>query len=206
MNRFFIHLAAFAVVLTSLHASAQNIQQQPYYGHAPLPDHDYWHHDPHTPDVVQLDKYADELAKVARHLHEDAHKLSQDYEHSSAIETYVDSLDRLQKHMHEILHEAVESGIQSTELIEHVKGDVRQVRALLSRLYREIQHQGYDGARTADFHAMSHMRQVIVVEASPLVRQTEVALYGYSLDDHHTSWRRSINSHGRYQHQYRGHH
>ncbi|TWU14992.1 hypothetical protein Pla52o_55290 [Novipirellula galeiformis] len=157
--------------------------------------HDYWHHPPHTPSVTQLDTYADQLAKVARHLHEDAHRLSQDYEHSESIERYVDQIDRLQQHMHQILHEAAEANRTSTGLIQHIKSDVRQVKSLLNQLYRELQHQGFDGARTNDFHAMAHMRQVVVSEANPLIRQLEVALYGYTQpQDVHRSFRHPVPS------------
>ncbi len=184
MTRPFALLAAFAVMITAVECSAQGIHRHPSHGH------DYWHHDFHTPDVVQLDAYADQLAKVARHLHEDAHQLSQDYEHSESIERYVDNVDRLQQHLHEILHGAVESGYQSSSLFVHAKNDVRQVRSLMGRLYRELEHQGYDGARTQDFHAIAHMRQVIVQEAYPLIRQMETELYGYALDRHSISTHR----------------
>jgi hypothetical protein len=113
-------------------------------------------------------------------LHEDAHRLSQDYEHSKAIEHYVDSIDRLQQHMHKILHEAAETGMQSTALVTHVKSDVRQVKNLFYRLTGELSHQSYDGARTQDFHAMAHMREIINHQATVLLRQLEVELYGYA--------------------------
>ena len=142
-------------------------------------DHDYWHHEVHVPDIAQLDTYSDQLAKVARHLHEDAHQLSQDYEHSEAIEHYVDRVDRLQKHMHEILHEAAEQGVVSTVLISHVKSDVRSVASLVSQLDGQLSHQAKDGARTADFHAISHMRQIIASEMRPLLQQINVELYGH---------------------------
>lgn len=201
MTRLLSALAAFAavVVTTSIVATAQGIhtqqfpaQQFPYqqhyahppYQHGHLLDHDYWHRPVHVPNVAQLDAYSDQLAKVARHLHEDAHKLSQDYEHSESIENYVDNVDRLQQHMHEILHEAAETGTQSSALTTHVKSDVRQVKNLIYRLAGELSHQGYDGARTADFHAMVHMRQIIDQEALPLIQQLEIALYGYLPTDH----------------------
>jgi hypothetical protein len=163
-----------------------------------LPAHDYWVHDANLPDLVKLDECADQLAQVARHLHEDVHQLSQDYIHSAAIEGYVDNLDRLQKHMHEILHEAVESGAESTDLIQHVKSDVRQVKTLLNRLYHELRHQGSDGVRSQDYRAMAHMRRVIVQEATPLVRKTELELYGYAYNDYHCPFGRPIYSSGGY--------
>ncbi|WP_442509450.1 hypothetical protein SH528x_001022 [Novipirellula sp. SH528] len=205
MSRLFTLATLLSVAFASGQADAQvstptQIQHsQPYYGptHGGNWGHDYWHPAPapHVPNVVQLDDYADQLAKVARHLHEDAHKLSQDYEHSHSIEGYVDQIDRLQQHMHTILHEAAEQNRQSTGLTEHIKSDVRQAKALLARLYGELQHQGYDGARTNDFYAMAHMREVIVSEANPLIRQLEIALYGYSQSsDIHSSYRHPVPS------------
>jgi hypothetical protein len=188
-------LVVFAAVTTSIGATAQEFPTQQYqvqtlHRHGQLYGHDYWHPPVHVPNVAQLDAYSDQLAKVARHLHEDAHKLSQDYEHSVAIEQYVDSVDRLQQHMHEILHEAAETGTQSWALTAHVKSDVRQVKHLIYRLTGELSHQGLDGARTEDFHAMVHMRQIISQEALPLIRQLEVELYGYTPNDHIQSFHR----------------
>lgn len=148
--------------------------------------HDQDHHFDHgfnhsyTIDTRQLDRYADQLADIGKHLHEDAHLLSQDYEHSAAIERYVEEMERLQHHMHEILHNAVQSGRQSTSLTRHLKEDVRQVNSYLNRLYGELNHQSQDGARSSDFRAMAHMRNIIVGQAMPLVRRMEVSLYGYS--------------------------
>ncbi|EMI16812.1 secreted protein [Rhodopirellula maiorica SM1] len=189
--------------------SPQYLHSQPYHGpvHGGDWGHDYWHSAPHVPNIAQLDEYADQLAKVARHLHEDAHKLSQDYEHSHSIEGYVDQVDRLQHHMHTILHEAAEQNRLSTGLLEHIKSDVRQAKSLFSRLYGELHHQGYDGARTNDFYAMAHMREVIVSEANPLIRQLETALYGFShsSDIHHT-YRRPLHSRWYGHHGYYPHH
>ena len=200
MIRLLSTLVALAVIGTSMVAIAQEFPQQdfraqppavqPLHQHGLLYGHDYWHVDVHVPNVAQLDAYSDQLAKVARHLHEDAHKLSQDYEHSEAIEYYVDNVDRLQQHMHAILHEAAETGTQSAALATHVKSDVRQVRNLINRLSFELSHQGYDGARTEDFHAMVHMRQIINQEALPLIGQLEVELYGYAPNDHLQSFHR----------------
>ena len=75
----------------------------------------------------------------------------------------------------------------STTLFEHVKSDVRQVKSWLNRLYMELQHQGFDGARTTDYHAMLHMRRIIVNDAFPLVRRMESELYGHALFDDHWS-------------------
>lgn len=198
MTCMFTRLAAFSIVLVAcVDTNGQDFHSRWGHGdaHGNRFGHDYWHHQTHSPDVVQLDTYADQLAKVVRHLHEDAHKLSQDYEHSESIEYYVDQVDRLQQHMHEILHQAAQSGQQSWSLVDHVKSDIRQVSRLLSRLYGELQHQGYDGARTEDFYAMNHMRQVLVSEAFPLVRQTEIELYGYALGGHRfESHRQSLDS------------
>lgn len=205
MTRMIALITACTLFATSQDANAQLSHRTVDSGHRFLHDHDYWHDDYHAPDLVILDSQADQLAKIARHLHEDAHELSQDYEHSESIEAYVDSLDRLHDHMHEILHEAVEAGVQSTSLTTHIKSDVRQVKSLLSRLYRELQHQGFDGARTNDFRAMVHMRKIIVQDAFPLVRKMEAALYGSYIHDHRihsyhqpvrsTGWRSEIGLH-----------
>ena len=205
MIRLLSTLVALAVIGTSIVATAQEFPQQdfraqppavqPLHQHGQLYGHDYWHDDVHVPNVAQLDAYSDQLAKVARHLHEDAHQLSQDYEHSAGIEHYVDSVDRLQQHMHEILHQTAASGYQSSTVIAHVKSDVRQVKSLLVRLYGELDHQGVDGARTQDFHLIAHMKQMIQAEAFPLIRKTEVELYGYALDDHrHSSHRYPVQT------------
>ena len=184
MTRLFTRFAVVAVVVASVQvtAQAQRIYTQPHRSHGHLHDHDYWHHSSPTLNLRQLDTYSDQLAEVARHLHEDAHKLSQDYEHSASIERSVDSLDQLQQHMHQIIHRELESGFQSTSLATHVKSDVRKVRSLLSTVYRELEHQGFDGARTLDFQAIAHMRRIVVEQAMPLVRKMEIELYGYALD------------------------
>jgi hypothetical protein len=130
--------------------------------------------------LALLDQFSDRLEKIAEHLHEDAHQLSQDYEHSASIESYVYRLDRLQKHMHGILHGQAQAGFSSYNAIQHIKSDVRQTKELLSRLYGELQHQGYDGARQSDFRAMAHMRRIIAGEAFPVVRSMESELYGFN--------------------------
>tara|TARA_R110002049_G_scaffold2750_10_gene22478 strand:+ start:149266 stop:149991 length:726 start_codon:yes stop_codon:yes gene_type:complete len=179
--------------------SAQGFDDHLHSSHSQRLDHGYWHQDVHVPDVVNLDHYSDQLASIARHLHEDAHKLSQDYEHSESIERHVDNVDRLQSHMHQILHHAVESGRQSMSLTAHVSEDLRQVKQLLTSLYGELQHQGFDGARTQDYYAMNHMRQILAQHAFPLVRQMEIELFGYALDgrgQHHFAG----NGHGHAEH------
>ena len=205
MARLLPTLIALFVTSFSIQATAQDQHDQVLERHGRYPDHDYWHHDSHVPDVVRLDSDSDRLAAIARHLHEDAHDLSQDYHHSEAIEGYVDQIDRLQQHLHHILHEAAESNTQSTELIEHVRSDVRQVKSWLNRLYMELQHQGFDGARTADYHAMLHMRRIIVNDAFPLVRQMESELDGHALfDDHWTGvHHRSLSPRSRSSRRYR---
>ena len=147
-----------------------------YYDHRW--DHD-WEHRVHAPDLRQLDEFSDRLAKIAQHLHQDAHKLSQDYEHSRSIEGYVDQLDRLQEHMHHVLHDVARSGRRVAGAVEHIKDDVLKTKKLLNRLYGELRHQGFDGARTNDFYAMAHMREIIVRDAFPLVRLMESELYGF---------------------------
>lgn len=162
------------------------------------------HHDSqvHHASVAELDRYADQLAEVARHLHDDAHQLSQDYEHSYSIERTVVKLERLQEHMHQILHNAANSRYASSSLIAHVASDMNSVRSLLLTLYRELQHQGYDGARQCDYVAINHMRQVITDEALPLLQRMELTLYGsthhrdvHDIHDVHSSHRYPVNNH-----------
>jgi hypothetical protein len=141
-------------------------------------DHD-WERPVHTPNLSRLDQYSDRLEKIAEHLHEDAHKLSQDYQHSASIENYVEQLEHLQKHMHGILHQVSKSGQRAASAVQHIKGDVNKSKNLMNRLYGELKHQGFDGARTNDFRAMAHMREIIVRDAFPLVRAMESELYGY---------------------------
>ena len=175
---FAIPAAFLAVVLIATTCSAQ-FQVYPITGgygpgsscpSLPGPDQRYGSYRPdihpqrfvsYRPDVVQLDQWADGLAQAARHLHEDAHQLGQDYEHSRSIEAYVSRLDRLNEHMHGILHRAAGRRHLSTSEIRHVAGDVLDVRRLAIRLDRELAHQRIDGARTQDFHALDHMRQII---------------------------------------------
>lgn len=193
MNRSMTSLAFFAALFASTNLVAQqpiyrgHVQQRnfPAQGHSHDNHHDDydWHHDwerpVHTPNLQRLDQYSDRLAKIAEHLHEDAHQLSQDYEHSASIEGYVDQLEHLQEHMHEILHQTAQTGNRAGSTVEHIKGDVIQSKTLMNRLYGELQHQGFDGARTNDFRAMAHMREIIVRDAFPLVRAMERELYGH---------------------------
>ena len=98
MARMSLMLVALSVASLSIPADAQD--HPAIDSHGRYPDHDYWHHEPHVPDIIRLDADSDRLAAIARHLHEDAHGLSQDYEHSESIEDYVDQIDRLQQHLH----------------------------------------------------------------------------------------------------------
>ncbi|MCA9137652.1 MAG: hypothetical protein KDB00_12865 [Planctomycetales bacterium] len=145
----------------------------------------------HHADVIKLDDWADKLAESAKHLHEDAHQLGQDYEHSEGIEASVAKLDRLNEHMHEILHHAADRQYLSASEIRHVSNDVAQVRRLAVVLDRELEHQRFDGARTQDFHALDHMRQILAGEVFPLVRNMEFELdfrstpHHDSMDYHH---------------------
>ncbi len=150
----------------------------------------------HHVSVAELDRHADQLAEVARHLHDDAHQLSLDYEHSHSIESTVTKLERLQEHMHQILHAASNSRYASSDLIHHVVEDMNSVRSLLLTLHRELQHQGFDGARHHDYVAINHMRQVITGEALPLLQRMELSLYGSTQHhDVHTSHRHAIDTH-----------
>lgn len=150
----------------------------------------------HHVSIADLDHHADQLAEVARHLHDDAHQLSQDYEHSHSIESTVMKLEKLQEHMHQILHVASHSRYASSGLIDHVAEDMNSVRSLLLTLHRELQHQGLDGARYRDYVAINHMRQVITGEALPLLQRMELSLYGSAQHpDVHTSHRHAIDTH-----------
>ena len=153
----------------------------------------------HRPDVDKLDQYADQLAAAAKHLHEDAHQLGQDYEHSQSIEAYVQRLDRLNEHMHEILHRAAERRHLSNYEIRHVAMDVLNVRGLATRLDAELEHQRIDGARTQDFVSLDHMRQILAGEVFQLVRRME-----YELDYRSTAHHASTASHAP-AHSYRTH-
>jgi len=202
MNRSFTSLAAVAALFASTTFTSNTLvaQQPAYQGHVEQrtypaqgrhhDDHHDSHHDDyhfdhdwerpvHTPDLQKLDQFSDRLAKIAEHLHEDAHKLSQDYEHSASIGSYVEQLEHLQEHMHKILHQTAHTGNRARSAVEHIKGDVTKSKTLMNRLYGELQHQGFDGARTNDFRAMAHMREIIVRDAFPLVRAMESELYGY---------------------------
>lgn len=149
----------------------------------------------HQVSIAELDRHADQLAEVARHLHDDAHQLSQDYEHSHSIALTVTKLEQLQEHMHQILHGAANSRYASSGLIGHVAEDMNGVRSLLLTLQRELQHQGADGARQRDYVAIHHMRQVITGEALPLLQRMELSLYGASQHhDLHTSHRPAIDT------------
>ncbi len=127
-------------------------------------------------DVVKLDAYADQLAQVARHLHEDAHSLSPNCVHSRSIELYVDRIDRLQHHMHDLLHDAAASGRYSSSLNRHIQTDVQQVRALFTHLYGELQHLEIDGVRSRDNYTIGHMLRIMTTEAFPLLRRMETLL------------------------------
>lgn len=124
-------------------------------------------------DLNRLDRYADGLAQAARHLHEDAHRLRQDYIHSRSIEAYVDRLDRLNEHLHELLHDARGRGHISDSQLRHVAGDVQDIGRLANRLDAELEHQRHDGARPCDYHALDHMRRVIATEIYPLLGRME---------------------------------
>ncbi|MCM2371621.1 hypothetical protein [Aporhodopirellula aestuarii] len=207
MTRCFALVAA-AIVATFTCSSA-NAQVFNRFGFYPRPVQTQTHHDDfhsshhsgshhdshvHQASVRELDRLADQLAEVARHLHDDAHQLSQDYEHSHGIEVTVTKLERLQEHMHHILHDAANSRYASSSLIHHVAEDMNSVRSLLLTLYRELQHQGYDGVRHQDYIAINHMRGVITGEALPLLQRMELALYGStSHHDVHTYQRRSTS-------------
>lgn len=161
---FAIPTAFLAVVLVVSTATAE---------HQTYPIH-HRHH--HQPNVIRLDQWADKLAESAKHLHEDAHQLGQDYEHSQSIEVTIDRLDRLNKHMHDLLHHAAERHYLASSEIQHVVKDLRDVRQLAVQLDRDLRHQRYDGARPHDYHALNHMRQILSREVFPLVRRMQYEL------------------------------
>ena len=137
-----------------------------------------------TTDVRKLDRLADQLIEAAKHLHEDAHQLGQDYEHSATIEATVDRLDRLNKHMHNILHLATRRGYLTSGEMRHISGDVQQIRSLAIRLDKELEHQRFDGARPHDYQSLDHMRQVIASEVFTRVRSMEYELNFRSTPHH----------------------
>ena len=133
----------------------------------------------HTPNVHLLDQQADQLAEVVKHLHDDAHQLMQNYEHSREIESFVSQLEDLTEHIHELLHGASNRGYLSASLEHHLGDDVRKARSLIRALDSNLHHQGFDGALTRDYHHMTHMRTVIASEATPLLRSLDMNLFGY---------------------------
>ncbi len=185
MTRTLSLLVAATFVIASVEANAQgtptSVHQAPDH-HAPSFGHGH-----HTPDVHRLIALSDALVKIGRHLHDDAHNLSQDYAHSREIESYVDQVVRLQRHMHQVLHDAERHGYQPFQYVGDIKLDVRKTKLLLSRLDNELSHQNATGVRTSDYYTITHMRHVISHEAFPWVRKMEVALYGYALYDHSLS-------------------
>lgn len=171
MARLAAGMAIIALALTTSSVKANDLYR--------IRHHDYWNHDLHRPNVAVLDQLTDRLAIVARHLDEDACKLSQDYRNSHRVKHYVTRLARLQHHMHDLLHDASRRCHQSQALVNHLKGDVRESKVLLERLDRELEYQGFDGVRPCDARLLVHMREVILREAFPLITRLENELYGY---------------------------
>lgn len=177
---FAIPSAFLAIALIAATATAQHQT----YPTAQYSVDSYHRYTSHPPNVVHLDQWADQLAKAAKHLHEDAHELGQDYEHSQGIEASVDRLDHLNEHMHNILHVAADRHYLTQSEIQHIAKDLRDVRKLAIDLDRDLEHQRHDGARTHDFHSLNHMRQILSHEVFPLVRKMEYEL-GYRSTSHH---------------------
>lgn len=188
-------LIAVAAVLTSSSASAQWFGSSHWNDRSHSSHHsgahlsnDWAHelHRPvvHVPNVDLLDSYADRLVTVATHLHDDAHALSQGYQHSASIERYVSRIERLQTHMHDILHQASSNRITGAVCVSHIRSDVRQVASLARRLDGELSHQHRDGVSSSDFQLISHMRQVIASEMNPLLGLMNAELTGSS---HHAA-------------------
>lgn len=185
-------LIAMTAATTILAVSTSNASAQ-YYGsfysggHFDSPQrtfsshrasHDYGQHHRHSPDMVCLTNLVGEMGEVCRHLHEDAHNLSQDYRNSEAIEVFIHRLDRLKIHMHELLTDAARRGLYSSSLDRHIKQDVAEVQQLLSEFYRHIQDQAFEGVRPCDHKLLVHMEEIVVHEAFPLLCRIETQLYG----------------------------
>lgn len=150
-----------------------------YTSHHSNSYHSGSHSSYHSPNVRLLDQQADQLAEVVKHLHDDAHQLMQNYEHSREIESFVSRLEVLTEHMHDLLHGANNRGHLSASLERHLGEDVRTARSLIQALDSNLHHQGFDGALTRDYHHMTHMRSVIANEATPLLRSLDMNLFGY---------------------------
>ncbi|MCA9126680.1 MAG: hypothetical protein KDB22_06335 [Planctomycetales bacterium] len=175
------------ILVPSTRGFAQHQHVEIYSGSAglhrsnDLAGHDYWYHHRHGPDLARLTALVGELEEVCRHLHEDAHGLSQDYRNSQAIETYVDRLDRLKVHMHEMLTDASRLGTYTSSLDQHIKHDTIESQGLLNDLYGLITGQTFEGARAQDHSMLLHMQEVILHEAYPLLSRVEVELYGHAV-------------------------
>ncbi|MEO1614630.1 MAG: hypothetical protein AAFV88_02195 [Planctomycetota bacterium] len=140
------------------------------------PDLSHPRYEVRRPDVRLLDELADQLALAARHLHEDAHRLGNDYVHSARIEFYTSRFDRLNEHLHEMLHRAADRGHLSSFEMRYVARDVQDVRSLATRLDDELAQQKLHGARPCDFTSLDHMREVLALEVFPVIRQMELQL------------------------------
>lgn len=137
----------------------------------------------HQCSVAELERLADQLAEVARHLHDDAYQLSRGYERTHAIIGTVSKLERLQEHMHRVLRDAARSRYASSSLISHVAADMNEARSLMLSLHSELRRQGYHGACPQDLVAIKHMQRVITDEALPLLQRMELTLYGSTHHD-----------------------
>ncbi len=174
MNQTHALTAATAMAVLTLCGGTAGAQSFP----GGLHDHAYWQRPVHQPSLVKLSAHCRELATIARHLRLDAHSLSQDYVGSAEIRASVDCLDRLKTHMDELLQQAAGTGTISPGLVRHIRGDLREVKSLFYQLYGQLQHQAIGGVRPCDSKLISHMQQIIVDDAFPLVRLMETCLSG----------------------------
>ena len=132
----------------------------------------------HRPDVIKLDRYADQLEQVAKHLHADVLRLGKECPYSAAIDEYVCRLDQLNEHLHDLLHRSADRGHLSTSYIRYVSNDIRTIRKLGTRLDVYLEHCRYETARPEDVGAIDHMRQIISNELFVLIRRMEHELDG----------------------------
>ncbi|MEM6469180.1 MAG: hypothetical protein AAF802_06390 [Planctomycetota bacterium] len=125
------------------------------------------------PDLLLLDRLADQLELAARHLHEDAIRLGQDYVHSPRLSFYVSRLDRLNGHLHDMIHRATDRGFLSEYEARYVSRDVQEIRLLATRLDAELLRQRRNGAQPCHFAAIDHMRDVLSLEIFAAIREME---------------------------------
>lgn len=184
--------AIAATTLLSIPASAQGFSLSRMFGYSPQPPArscapDYSSQRPpnvgggsygswrqtNRIDVRRLEQYADELALVASHLHDDVRDLKCPRAQSQALMHYVTELEALQHHLHEILRDAVDRGGASSRLIGYVTSDFRDARTLATRLGQELDRQLQNGVQGRDARRILHMREIIAHEMLPLLSRVD---------------------------------